>query len=425
MTDERPPNNEIIRLLHVDDDEYSRKLLEKSLKEIDPGIHVSSVDSKSILSNDPIKHGFDCIAVDHKIPHNVFNRLLDLKVSDDTLLMIINNRGIEEYNEETYAAEKKFSQEHGIKVMNFVYFATQIRNSLEKKRKIKLYVDIAENSKEAIVISVGTVAKFVNNAAVDLVGEVSPSSLLGKDLLTWIADEERPKLVNMILSSTQEKLLQSKPVEVTLRGKDGHNVAIEASISPIVYEGEPAFLIFLRNVEARRIYEYRLKALHNFAIRLNTAPTQDAALNYTFEAMTKILSHKRCSVATVEEGYVVEHLTEGMGDDKKLRLSLAGLGIITKAVRLKKTVLVQDTISEPEYVEAARGIDVRSKLVVPVVVESDVRVILSVERGDLNGFTVEDIELLEILASHLSQTLGMIDKIKERQAARDIYNLLG
>lgn len=81
-------------------------------------------------------------------------------------------------------------------------------------------------------------------------------------------------------------------------------------------------------------------------------------------------------------------------------LSLNGAGIIAKAARERRSILVNDTRGSPDFFK--RSMDSFSELAVPAVLRGETVAVLSVESPEPNDFTDEDRKLLETLAYHVS-----------------------
>jgi sigma-B regulation protein RsbU (phosphoserine phosphatase) len=85
------------------------------------------------------------------------------------------------------------------------------------------------------------------------------------------------------------------------------------------------------------------------------------------------------------------------GDDAALKRVKLGQGLVGWAAQHKEAVLVDDVSTDPRYIPAVK--DVRSELVVPMLVKDRCIGVFDLESPELSAFTKEHAELLTLLAS--------------------------
>ena len=93
-------------------------------------------------------------------------------------------------------------------------------------------------------------------------------------------------------------------------------------------------------------------------------------------------------------------------------LPLSGKGITVKSAREAKTILLNDVRDDPDYLDGS--LDTLSELVVPIIFEERVLGVLNVESLDLNSFSFNDVQLIEVLAQNVGVTLARL-KTAENQ----------
>jgi signal transduction histidine kinase len=106
---------------------------------------------------------------------------------------------------------------------------------------------------------------------------------------------------------------------------------------------------------------------------------------------------------------------------------LSGSSVMVRAYRTGETQLVRDTRADPDYILLRdEGVSFLSEVAVPVMVDGDVRAVINVESTELDAFTEGDLRLLELLALHVSSSLGRLTKLVdlERQVALKTGELL-
>lgn len=167
-------------------------------------------------------------------------------------------------------------------------------------------------------------------------------------------------------------------------------------------------------------YEEKLTALHKHASQLSLANSIGEITKFTLDAMEFVLGFDFADVAIVENRSLKVAGSRG-ARPLLLETPLNGPGIKVKAANTRTTVKVPDTRKEPVYVDE-KGFDWKgpptmlSELAVPVVVDCETVAVLNVKSKLLKAFTVEDQDLLEILAFHVGSVFKRL-KYEERLVA--------
>ena len=119
----------------------------------------------------------------------------------------------------------------------------------------------------------------------------------------------------------------------------------------------------------------------------------DAALK-TIPVARKAVIHFLDEINKVLVPRAVSHHGQGAGSSAKMRV---GEGVAGRAVMEKEAIYVSDTRADPRFVDS--GTDVRSLLVVPMILGETVIGALSVDSGEVEAFTRDDERLLVMLAN--------------------------
>lgn len=121
------------------------------------------------------------------------------------------------------------------------------------------YRGLLESASDAIVINQGRRYVYFNRAWVELLG-YAPEEIPTKDFLEFYAPAWRATI-----NERQERRLRGELVptryEVQLQKKDGTLIDVEHSISRIVYQGQPAAQVIVRDISERRRAEAELRML--------------------------------------------------------------------------------------------------------------------------------------------------------------------
>ena len=107
-----------------------------------------------------------------------------------------------------------------------------------------------------------------------------------------------------------------------------------------------------------------------------------------------------------EEFDTSKELTEEEIKSKSFKI---GRGFIGEIARGKKSVLIQDS-ADPLLANVKDGVDIRSAMIVPVIVEREVKaVICAVNTVDNRDFTESDLDLLVSVSGHATLARNMIE----------------
>ena len=82
-------------------------------------------------------------------------------------------------------------------------------------------------------------------------------------------------------------------------------------------------------------------------------------------------------------------------------------GITVASAKEKKTIYVPDVSKDKRYIEGAKGM--RSEVAVPIIYREEVIGVINVEKKEVNGFSQEDITLLEIFSNLLSTAIKNLE----------------
>ena len=116
---------------------------------------------------------------------------------------------------------------------------------------------------------------------------------------------------------------------------------------------------------------------------LKTIPVARKAVIHFLDEADKVLVPK-----------AVSHHGQGPGNSARMRV---GEGVAGRAVVEKEAIYVSDTRADPRFVDS--GTDVRSLLVVPMILGETVIGTLSLDSGRVDAFTQDDERLLAMLAN--------------------------
>ena len=270
-------NNEdnIIRILHLDDKLDDLIVTERYLKKYDSFIEVDTITSVQEFYQTIVQQSYDCILADFSMPQSngieIAQKVLE---KYDIPFIIYTSRGSEEVASAAYEVgiddyiRKDFGPSH------YHVLAKRIRMVVEKKRaenKVKeneeKFRNLAENSPNMIFINQNGRIVYANKKCEEIMGYTrdefySPSF----SFVSLIAPESRELVLKMYdVHKSGEDI---KPYDYSLVTKDGRKLEVIISSKLIQYEGSRAILGTVTDIsehirleEKIRTSEDRLKKL--------------------------------------------------------------------------------------------------------------------------------------------------------------------
>ncbi|MCD6481146.1 MAG: PAS domain S-box protein [Thermoplasmata archaeon] len=163
----------------------------------------------------------------------------------------------------------------------------------------------------------------------------------------------------------------------------------------------------------------RLVDLYNLSSSLTLAGSVEDICSIFSSALQKVLNFDIFALL-LKEGNELR-IVETLGIyEPGIPLRLDGeKGIVIKCAREKKTVYVPDVSREEAYIEAASGI--KSEVSVPVVYGNDLIGVIDVEKKEVDGFSSDDIEILELFASVLAAAFKNVELKNRLKEAEERY----
>ena len=280
-----------------------------------------------------------------------------------------------------------------------------------ERARAQQYRKLFEESNDAVFLHTSTGKIFdVNSLACQILG-YSREKLLSMNMSDLIPPNSEIA-AKEILSTVNEEGVALFTVKFLKSDATEFDVSMSSSVvdreNDIIQE-------IVRDVTEILKYRDRLKAIHTHATWLSSAVNLSEVAAATNHAIEDTLGFHQGGFAIVEG----DHLRfiplmnfDQSGED--LDLPLDGKGVTVQAVRQGKSFLIRDTLKDedfwipenPQYVPL-------SALIVPVKLNGAVVAVLNVESLSADTFTLQDQELLEILALHVSSAIGRLRKLEE------------
>jgi two-component system sporulation sensor kinase A len=269
-----------IKVLHIDDEETQLEMMEVFLSLSGYPISCTSTSDPSqalILLKTEV---FDCIISDFSMPD--MNGIdLARKIRDFSSIPIIlyTGRGSEEVAETAFSVGVNDYIRKELQPSHYQVLAERIVKTVEKKRSENIYIDIVEDTIDAVLIQVGTKIVFANSAQARLFGASSPLEVIGKDILEWVVPEDKDTLLEALFETQMKKVITDQ-YNIQLIRKDGSHLAVTATFKTIDFQGEKATLLVLRDItEQIKVSEEKTVTDEKFKALINLAP--DGVISFT------------------------------------------------------------------------------------------------------------------------------------------------
>ncbi len=280
------------------------------------------------------------------------------------------------------------------------------------------YMDIVENSADAILIVVDLHIVFANQRAVEFYGAGSKEDIVGQNalelgLLTISQHLRTEELESRRLTGA----LMSGSFEFPATMPDGRELIFDVRISNIDFNGKTGALCVITDISRVKESEKNLRALHDSTAQLSGASNRDEITNTIMKTLEGVLGMNYVAVGFVENSDLV--FRQSVGDVTIDKLPLEGKGVTVRAVREKKTQYIADVSLDPDFISGRAEASLKSvsELAVPIIVEGETVGVINVEELSKDAFTVEEIQLVEILANHFGSALS---RIKNDTVIRDM-----
>ena len=154
-----------------------------------------------------------------------------------------------------------------------------------------------------------------------------------------------------------------------------------------------------RLFESERHHVEMMETLAEIGREVSSILDLDALLTRIASLTKRIIDYRTFGILLLNDDTqeLEMKLAVRYGEDSALTSVKLGVGLIGWAAEHKEAVLVSDVSKDPRYVHAVK--DVRSELVIPLLVKDRVIGVFDLESPELDAFTKEHAELLTLLAT--------------------------
>jgi PAS domain S-box-containing protein len=262
-----------IRILHVDDNADDLELIGIKLMRLagELEIHPAGSPQQALALMDELK--FDCILCDYQMPGSSGLDFLQAirNRNDDTPFIFLTGQGNEDLAawalrtgaDDYYTKELTFA--HYDRLLNSIRRVVEARREVRRKREAEKalreseerYRNLVERAQDGIVLVQDRTIKYANQSLAMMLGGTI-DDMIGKPFTKFIHQNEIPKLLDRYERRIGGEALPSAYETILLRS-DGSTVFAELNAGLIMYDGEPADMVMVRDVTERRQMEAALR----------------------------------------------------------------------------------------------------------------------------------------------------------------------
>lgn len=233
----------ILRVLHVDDEEDQLIITKRNLKKFDSGLQTIPIKSPKEALQILRKEDFDCVILDYKMPNmDGIELATKMKEIRSIPIIIYTGHGSEEVASKAFSAgiddylRKEFEDSH------YIVLAKRIRMDVERyklKEKLKdseiKFRGIAERSID-IIYQLDREGNFIYiSPAVERIGGYKPEEIIGTSFKKYIGIG--------LFKAIQARMrtmrgMDIEGLNVELIKKDGSHLPAEINAAPIISNGK-------------------------------------------------------------------------------------------------------------------------------------------------------------------------------------------
>ncbi|MBD3172309.1 PAS domain S-box protein [Candidatus Bathyarchaeota archaeon] len=246
-----------ISVLHVDDDASQLCFTKEFLGRFDPGISLDSVQNPRLVMSMLRDNWYDCIVCDYQMPGlNGIELAARIREICHLPIILYTGKGSEDVAEKAFSVGvndyfRKETSPHHYRVL-----AKKIREIVSQRRTEEIYTKLVSESKDALVILLGSHVIYGNQSFADLIG-VNIDSVEGLDIMDYVPRKTRYRMRDA-LKRLLDGAVDSCWLEVELECSDSV-ACIEINASVITFVDEQAVLCNLRDITDRKALEEKLR----------------------------------------------------------------------------------------------------------------------------------------------------------------------
>jgi len=264
----------------------------------------------------------DCVVSDYEMPEmDGLELLRAVKDREPSLPFILyTGRGSEEIASEAISAGVTDYLQKRTTSDQYDVLANRIENAVARRRSERAreesegrYRTLVEASPHAILVHYGEDIVYVNDTMVRMFGFEDPSQAHGTEAMSYVHPDDRDAVrerMHRVLDGREE----SDWIAWRLLRDDGEIREVESRGTPVVYDGQNAVQVVVRDLTEQRHRERQLAALNGAVRDLAAADARPAVAETAADAVVTLLSDPTVAVFEDVQGALLELAAAGVGD---------------------------------------------------------------------------------------------------------------
>ena len=254
---------EIIRILHIDDEQEHLFFSKKLLSMHEPSFKIKSISCPNKALDILTKERFDCIVSDYLMPNlNGIELASKIKEHEDVPFILYTGQGSEEAAEKAFKTGIDDYMRKELSPSHYKILAKRIKSVVEKKKTEIRFRSLFENSPEAISIhGFNGEIRSVNPEFEQLTG-LRKKDVIGKRISEIIKENNGSKKQVNIIKGIYSNLIKDRkiqPFEFKFNHPDGEIIWVEVNASLIEEKGEvDGIQVILHDITERKKMEQKI-----------------------------------------------------------------------------------------------------------------------------------------------------------------------
>lgn len=283
---------------------------------------------------------------------------------------------------------------------------------------------IEHSSDMVCILDADGTFEYVSSSVERILG-YPPSDLVGTNAFGLIHPDDRDRMIEafdaIVEDPTREPQVECRIEHATdtwrtLDAK-GRNLLTDPDVRGVVVNARDV----TERVQMRRDLEAqatKIEALHEVATDLETCETEPAVCELAVDAAERILELHLCYVGIVEDDVITPKAWSSHAGPDYVSPMAVDEGLAGKTFQAGRSYLVED-VDQDDVSKPVRE-EYRSAISVPI---GDIGVFQAVST-EPGGFDEADVELAELLVSHVAEALRRIRSIREIRRERNQFSAL-
>ncbi|MBX0304186.1 response regulator [Haloarcula salinisoli] len=264
----------------------------------------------------------DCVVSDYEMPEmDGLELLRAVKDREPSLPFILyTGRGSEEIASEAisagvtdYLQKRTTSDQYDVLANRIENAVARRRSELAREESEGRYRTLVEASPHAILVHYGEEIVYVNDTMVRMFGFESHSQAHGTEAMSYVHPDDRDAVrerMHRVLDGREE----SDWIAWRLLRDDGQIREVESRGTPVVYDGQNAVQVVVRDLTEQRRRERQLAALNGAIRELAAADTRPAVAETAVDSVVTLLSDPTVAVFEDVAGSLLELAAAGVDD---------------------------------------------------------------------------------------------------------------